>query len=286
VHLCDLSGRGRPGEILIKDRYSNLWAYDSDTLEPIWHVVLSTGHYPLAFDINEDGRDEVLCGYSLVSADGRLLWQRRFGDHVDGIGVGRFAPDREDYQVALVAGDAGFFMLAADGELLARHDTGHAQKMSIGKLIPDRPPVQIATITYWASQGVFSVYDGRGRKLHESEPWHQASALVPVGWRGDGQDFLLLSTHPVHGGLLDGLGRRVVMFPPGYPQLACDAVDLDGDGREEILAWDFERFVIFKAAGKPLGKIPRRYTGPLYNRSNYKANVALPPEIVGLGGDK
>ena len=283
VHLCDLSGRGRPGEILIKDRYANLWAYDSDTLQCLWHVVLSTGHYPLAFDINSDGRDEVLCGYTLISADGRVLWQRRFGDHVDGIGVGHFHPGRDDFQVALVAGDAGFFILGSDGELIARHDTGHAQKMSIGNLLPDRPGVEIATITFWASQGVFSVYDGKGSKLHESEPWHQASAIVPVGWRGDGQDFLLLSTHPVHGGLLDGLGRRVVMFPTGFPHLACDAADLDGDGREEILAWDFERFVIFKAAGRPLGEVPPRYTGPLYNRSNYKANVALPPAVAGRG---
>jgi len=283
IHLADLSGRGRPGEILIKDRYANLWAYDATTLEPIWHAVLNTGHFPLAFDINGDGRQEVLCGYSLLSADGEVLWQLRSGDHVDGIGVGHFDPSRDDYQVALVAGDAGFFIVSGDdGSILARHDTGHLQKMSIGRFVPDRPGVQIATITYWASQGVFSVFDGAGRKLHESEPWHAASAITPVGWRGDGSDFMLLSAHPTYGGMLDGLGRRVVMFPAGYPHLACDAVDIDGCGREEILAWDFERFVIFKAAGKPLGKIPPRYTGELYNRSNYKANVALPPEVVGL----
>jgi hypothetical protein len=244
-------------------------------------VPLSTGHYPLAFDINCDGRDEVLCGYSLISSDGRVLWQKRFGDHVDGIGVGHFHPGRDDYQVALVAGDAGFFILSQDGHVLARHDTGHAQKMSIGNFVHDRPGVEIATITFWASQGVFSVYDGRGVKLHESEPWHQASALTPVGWRGDGRDFMLLSCHPITGGMLDGWGRRVVMFPEGYPHLACDAADVDGCGREEVLAWDFDRFVIFKAEGRPLGKIPPRYTGELYNRSNYKANVSLPPEVIG-----
>ncbi len=283
ICLADLRGRGRPGEILIKDRYANLWAYDAETLSPIWHAVLNTGHYPLAFDIDGDGRQEVLCGYSLISPAGRILWQKRFGDHVDGIGVGHFDPARRDYQVALVAGDAGFFLLAQDGEVLARHHTGHLQKMSVGRFCSDRDGVQIATITYWASQGVLTVFDGAGKKLHESEPWHNASAITPVGWRGDGTDFLLLSTHPVHGGMLDGLGRRVVMFPAGYPHLACDAADVDGCGREEVLAWDFERFVIFKAGGAPLGEIPPRHTGPLYNRSNYKANVALPPEVIGGG---
>jgi len=284
IHLCDLSGRGRPGEILLKDRYCNLWAYDAETLQEIWHVVLNTGHYPLAFDINGDGRDEVLCGYSLISADGRVIWQKRFDDHVDGIGVGHFHPDRDDYQIAWVAGEEGFFLVGSDGEVIANDRTGHAQKMSIGNFLPDRPGVEIATITYWASQGIFSVYDGRGVKLHESEPWHQASALTPVGWRGDGQDFVLLSTHPDVGGMLDGLGRRVVMFPAGFPHMACDAVDVDGDGREEVLSWDFRRFVIFKAEGKPLGKVPPRYSGPLHNRSNYKASIALPPEVIGRPG--
>jgi rhamnogalacturonan endolyase len=200
---------------------------------------------------------------------------------VDGIGVGHFDPSRRDYQIAWVAGEEGFFIVGQDGQTIANQHTGHAQKMSIGHFLPERPGVQIATITYWASQGVFSVYDGRGGKLHESEPWHLASAIVPVGWRGDGSDLLLLSAHPVYGGMLDGRGRRVVMFPEGFPSLACDAVDVDGCGREEILSWDFDRFVIFKAAGRPPGKIPPRYTGPLYNRSNYKANVALPAEVIG-----
>ena len=281
IHLCDLSGRGRPGEILVKDRYCNLWAYDAATLEMLWHQVLNTGHYPLAFDIDGDGRDEVLCGYSLISADGRLLWQRRYGDHVDGIGVGHFDPERNDFQIALVAGEEGLILLGQDGSTIARHVTGHVQKMSIGRFVPGRDDVQIATITFWASQGVLSVYDGRGRKLHESEPWHYASAILPVGWRGDGRDFLLLSTHPTQGGMLDHLGRRVVMFPPGCPTLANDAFDLDGCGREEIIAWDFDRLAVFKAAGKPLGRPGPRYTGPVHNRSNYKANIALPPAVAG-----
>jgi len=281
VHLADLSGRGRPGEFLIKDRYSNLWAYDASELRELWHVSLSTGHCPLAFDLDGDGREEVLCGYSLIDPDGRVIWQKRFGDHVDGIGVGHFDPDREDYQVALVAGDAGFFILSQGGEVLARHDTGHAQKMSIGNFLPERAGVEIAVITYWASQGILSVYDGRGTKLHESEPWHVASALTPVGWRGDGADLMLLSADPTRGGLLDGLGRRVVVFPPGGPHLACDAADLDGDGREEIIAWDFQRLAIYKAAGEPPGDVPPRYTGPVYNRGNYKAGLALPPEVAG-----
>ena len=45
-----------------------------------------------------------------------------------------------------------------------------------------------------------------------------------MNWRGDGQEFLLLSGNPREGGMIDGQLRRVVMFPDdGHPDL-CAAV--------------------------------------------------------------
>jgi len=57
-----------------------------------------------------------------------------------------------------------------------------------------------------------------------------------VNWRGDGQEFILLSGNPREGGMIDGHLRRVVMFPDdGHPDLAANALDLTGDTRDEIV---------------------------------------------------
>ena len=47
-----------------------------------------------------------------------------------------------------------------------------------------------------------------------------SSHLEPVNWRGDGQEFALLSGNVREGGMIDGNLRRVVMFPDdGHPDL-------------------------------------------------------------------
>jgi hypothetical protein len=88
---------------------------------------------------------------------------------------------------------------------------------------------------------------------------------------------VLLSTHPRQGGLIDGHGRRVVMFPEdGHPVTCSDARDLDGDGIDEVLTWDEEELWIYKAdvPGREPVNYPRR--NPWFNDSNYRAQLSLP----------
>jgi hypothetical protein len=73
-----------------------------------------------------------------------------------------------------------------------------------------------------------------------------SSHLEPVNWRGDGQEFALLSGNIIEGGMIDGELRRVVMFPDdGHPDLASAVRDLTGDRRDEIVLWDQTRVWIY-----------------------------------------
>lgn len=59
---------------------------------------------------------------------------------------------------------------------------------------------------------------------------------MPVNWFCNGQEFALLSTDPKYGGMLDGHFRRAVMFPnDDNPDLAYYVLDVNGDGRDEVL---------------------------------------------------
>ena len=74
IRIANFRGLPQPRDILIKDRYSRLWAFD-DQLNLLWHFHEGiTGHFPYTADVNGDGRDETFVGYHLVDANGRLLW--------------------------------------------------------------------------------------------------------------------------------------------------------------------------------------------------------------------
>lgn len=271
IYLCDLRGTGERRDLILKDRYRTIWAYD-ERLNLRWSRRLNTGHYPIAYDVTGDGRQELLVGYTLLDGDGSVLWDLDIGDHLDGAYVGPLCGRGAPLGVALGCGDEGFVIADIEGRVLAHHLRGHCQGATIARLMPDHDGVQIATITYWHHPGIVTVYDTQGQVLSEFEPLQIGSILPPVDWNGGGTALLLHNTHPEIGGLMDAWGHRAVMFPDdGHPFMCCDALDLDGDGRQEIVTWDYEGIWIYRAEsdGPPP---PRRYDcTPIFNNSNYRA---------------
>jgi rhamnogalacturonan endolyase len=276
--IANLSGGPRPQEILLKDRYAHIWALDGD-LRELWHRECVTGHFPAVYDIDGDGCDEVMAGYSMLDQDGTLLWELPFGDHQDAIAVGRFDPERPDtLLIGLAAGEEGFILATSEGEVLAQHKLGHVQKLAVANLRPDLQGLEYAIVTFWGHPGTITVFDCSGRALTAFEPVPYASPLMPVNWIGDGSELLFLSAHPTEGGLLDAHGHRAVMFPDdGHPFYCCTALDLTGDGRDELLTWDTDSIWIYRAdAPLPDGPTFRPARPPRWNESNYMAHVSLP----------
>jgi hypothetical protein len=278
IALANLTGGPRPQEILLKDRYAHLWALDRQ-LKELWHRECTTGHFPAVYDIDGDGCDEVMVGYSMLDQDGTLLWELPYGDHQDAIAIGPFDPDRADTTlIGLAAGEEGFILATAEGEVLAQHKLGHVQKLAVANLCPELPGLEYAIITFWGHPGIIAVFDSRGQMLTSFELVPYASPLMPVNWAGDGSELMFLSAHPVEGGLLDGQGHRAVVFPDdGHPYYCCTALDLTGDGRDELLTWDLESIWIY-GADSPLPNGPRYrpIRPPHWNESNYMAHVSLP----------
>ena len=68
--------------------------------------------------------------------------------------------------------------------------------------------------------------DPTGNILAQDEMIPGFEPPQPVNWRGDGQEFALLSGNVREGGMIDGQLRRVVMFPDdGHPDLASAVRD-------------------------------------------------------------
>jgi len=277
ILIANFRGLERPSDIVVKDRYNNVWAYD-DEFNLLWTVRCNTGHFAQPYDFDGDGRDELYVGYTLIGPDGEVRWSKDWADHTDEIVIGAFDPDRDDVQIGIVCGDEGFNILTPDGEVLHREMLGHGQRVSAAKYRDDLPGLQYYAVTYWGNPGIVSFHDCRGQKLFSFEPAATGTIASPVNWAGDGVELLLLSTSVEHGGMVDGHGRRVVVFPDdGHPDLASEVLDLTGDARDEIVTWDMERLWIYTQdrpfEGERIYK-PRRF--PHYNASNYRGEVSLP----------
>jgi hypothetical protein len=280
IAFVNVLGDKRRHEILIKDRYSHFWVF-SNTLELLWSGEGQTGHYPYPVADAASGRDLLLIGYALWDHAGRRLWSRdeEFRDHADGIVMENLSgnPDAKP-RVYAAGSDEGVVVFDRDGNVLKHVRIGHAQSPAIGKFRMDVSGLQYATVNFWKNPGIVTLFDADGNILAQEEPIHSGSVMLPVNWRGDGQEFILLSGNSREGGMIDGQLRRVVMFPDdGHPDLTANVLNITGDARDEIVLWDQNRVWIYTQDRPFTGK--RLYApvrNPDYNESNYRVNVSLP----------
>lgn len=280
IAFVNISGGKAPRQILVKDRYNNFWVFNND-LELLWKGSGQTGHYPYPADVDADGRDEILIGYSLWDDNGRQLWSRdkELRDHADGVAIGNFSGDPNgDLRAYFCGSDEGYLMFDRNGNILKHIRIGHAQSPSIAKYRLDLPGLQLMTVNFWKNPGIVTLFDHDGNILAQEEPIHSGSLLLPVNWKGDGEEYALLSGNPREGGMIDGRLRRVVMFPDdGHPDLAAYVADFTGDARDEIVLWDQEQVWIYTQDKPFRGKrIYAPIRNPDWNESNYRTVVSLP----------
>jgi rhamnogalacturonan endolyase len=278
--FLNLTGQTGRRELLVKDRYANFWTFD-DGLNRLWQGQGQTGHYPYPFDLDGDGRDELAIGYALWDHRGHQIWSRdaELKDHADGVAVGNFSGDpRAEPRVYAWGSDEGFLMFDRRGTILKHVRIGHAQTASVGKYLPDQTGLQLMCINFWKNPGIISLFDHEGNLLGQEEPIHSGSPMLPVNWRGDGQEFVLLSGNAREGGMIDGKMRRAVMFPDdGHPDLAAYVANVTGDARDEVILWDQERVWIYTQDRPfPGERVYSPSRNPDYNESNYRTVVSRP----------
>jgi len=259
IHICNLRGLSAAQDILLKDRYCNLWAFTHD-LQPLWHRHLNTGHYPRARDVDGDGRDEIMGGYSFLNARGETRWTVPGGDplcnrypgpgHMDAVLLERFGPGADaPLQIAMAASDLGFLLLDADGRLRAQHRIGHAQNLGCARFCPDLPGRQFAVRCAWGNTGILGLFDCEGRPLRIRELAN--SGVVPVNWLGDGSALLRFSD-----GLADNAFDILVDLPASTPGGTWVVFDCNGDGVDEVFVRQNDRLLVFGPESVPANPEP------------------------------
>ncbi len=278
IYFCDLRGKGYDSDIIIKDRYKDLWAY-TDKLELMWHASCKTGHYPFAYDVDNDGKDELAIGYSLIDDDGSFIWNKddEINDHADGVAILQMK-EGADPILFNSASDEGMIFMDLKGNILKHHYLGHVQNPAAANFRDDLPGLELVSINFWGNQGIIHYYNSDGEVYQDIEPNQYGSMCLPINWTGKSEEFFVHNPNVDEGGMFDGWGRKVVVFPDdGHPDMCNAVLDITGDCRDEVVVWNqYEMWVYTQDDNPKSGKLYKPKRNHLYNISNYQATVSLP----------
>lgn len=277
IYFLDLQGNGYDSDFILKDRYSYLWAYDAD-LNILWEGECRTGHYPYAYDTDNDGKDELLTGYTLFDNDGTQLWSLddELSDHADGVAIVRFDKN-EAPKVLCAASDEGLYYADVNGNILKHHYIGHVQNPAVANFRDDLPGLETVSVNFWGNQGIINLFDKHGELLHTFEPNQYGSMCLPLNWTGRTEEFFILNANAQEGGAWDGYGRKVLEFPDdGHPDMCYAVMNITGDVRDEIVVWDPNQLWVYTQEDNPITdqELYKPDRNPVYNLSNYQATVS------------
>jgi len=267
--FADFSGNGYAQDILIKDRYTNFWVYDK-SLNLLWSKQnCNPGHYPMEYDFDGDGKDELLCGFTLYRHDGKVIWTANLPGHCDAVYIDDMDRDGRPEIALATCNGADAFLLDADGNTLFRKPTRHSQHAVIGKFRQDLPGKQVwfvdrGTVRNSSSGSYLYLYTKDGEELFcdkKANIWVTASVVINHWVEDSNQDFLgLYSRGWKPPGIWDGKGREIATFPlpeailekgtaPGgrdlYDDYYVQHIDCWGDAREEIICYNHKAVYIW-----------------------------------------
>lgn len=283
IIVADLSGKGYASDVILKDRYRRMWAFN-DQWELLWTHEGNVGHFPYAYDVNGDGYDEVMAGYDLLDHSGKLLWScKDLDDHADCLWVGDV---NGDGKMEIAVGGSVTCLYDVDGTELWRYDGSiESQHIALGKFCPDKPGLQVAGLDrirrgdgykgQWDGKDGMFLIDCDGKEVWKEDRKTKGWLTIVdalYNWNGEGKDYILAYRRGggVTPALYDGTMEKVVNFAnDGYVLHG----DLFGRGKEDVIIYTAETAWIYsgteydlkqKTSGKQIPQTKRLYSSTLY----------------------
>ncbi len=280
IQFADLLGIGRNNCMLLSDPFGKLVVLN-EQLEVMWSQQTIKSTYPTAHDLNGDGKQEVVMGYSVFDPTGKLLYDvgEYIEDRCNGVLVyPMIENDLEIPCLVYAAGDWGLLYFDFSGNLIRQNNMGHVGYMSVADYNLETPGLELAASNQWGNDGLIHLLDASGEAMNNFLPVSGPTRCQPVNWKGDGEEFLLTTADTIVGGLVDYSGQLAVKFPTdGHPVSYYLVRDLTGDARDEVVVWDQDQLWIYTQDDNPrMGNTYSPTRNPLFNHSMNHMTYSYP----------
>jgi hypothetical protein len=259
--FCNLSGGRRPSDVLVKNRYHQIWAYDHAG-NLLWTVKdpgdYRTAHQPRPIDIDGDGRDEIMAGYAMLNADGSVRWvfkskkvdQAR--GHLDCCRIMRRGEKPEDFRLVLTCcGANNVALVDGTGRVLWEVAGHHFESVDVGRVFPGMAGQQLVVDIDHQPLGnsPLWVLDEKGNLLGRIVTDYSRHHCL-LDWTGDGVDEILVAHN---GCIYDYHGRRIGVFAVPEDSLEGKSKgersmligDMTGDGVRDVMMAAPEKVYIY-----------------------------------------
>jgi hypothetical protein len=282
VAIANLRGLDVPQDILAIHA-SKLkiaaYSYVNGSLIQQWYFVTdhwgySSGHYAPPYDIDGDGRDEVLAGADILDENGIRLWKvgllpfdpahPDWGlDHVDAMTCAEIDPVNPGKEIIVVA-MTGMWLYTADGTQLWFHPTKltdpvnglfegeGVQEVLVSDFYPDTPGLELVIYSedMDGSQTV-AMFDKSGNVIQWGDQNYGPRRWITcaMDWDGDRSLDEIYSRRGISDRSFNRVSYSMVTsaiqtsdqdeFPP-------IVADVSGDQREEILWYDQDEILILR----------------------------------------
>jgi outer membrane protein assembly factor BamB len=242
--FCRLSSTDGPCDVLVKDRYHRIWAYNTKG-DLLWTVRdpggYRTAHQPRPIDLDGDGRDEIMAGYAMLNSDGSVRWvfQSKAVDqkrgHLDCARVVRRRDSPDEFRIALTCCGAGnVALIDGNGALVWEASGHHYESIDIGQVLPNHPGPQIVVDIDHRPYGKspLCVFDEEGYLLGRITTNYSRQHTL-LDWDGDGCDEMIVA-HT--NGLYDHQGTRIAtLATPG-----AERPNVKGTYEKSVLVGDMD----------------------------------------------
>ena len=237
IFPADLDGDGRQ-EVVAGAENWHYYAFDGSGRE-LWRYESVHGSTAgAAADVDRDGKTEVIAGteyywWHCIRPDGGRRWSYSSpsGPRVNAVAVGNLVGD-EKLEVVFGSADTHVHALDSNGKVLWKFNTGdEVTAVAVCDLDSDGVDEVVA-----ASKS-FNVYalKGNGQRIWRVDLGDEVVALAVLK-TGKGQPMVAAGTASGRICVMSGTGRAVARYDLTSAVLALVPADVDGDGRDELVA--------------------------------------------------